>query len=61
MACLTVPARGENPATESTAGEHECHQALTIGDCTAPWKVGAIWPMDLVFMSTFDDQSMSIG
>ncbi len=25
------------------------------------WKVGTIWPMDLVFMSTFDNQSMSIG
>ncbi len=28
-------------------------------DCTG--KVGTIWPMDLVFMSTFDNQSMSIG
>ncbi len=27
--------------------------------CT--WKVGTIWPMDLVFMSTFNDQSMSVG
>ncbi len=25
------------------------------------WKVATIWPMDLVFMSTFNDQSMSIG
>ncbi len=25
------------------------------------WKVGTIWPMDLVFMSTFDNQTMSIG
>ncbi len=25
------------------------------------WKVRTIWPMDLVFMSTFDNQSMSIG
>ncbi len=25
------------------------------------WKVGTMWPMDLVFMSTFDNQSMSIG
>ncbi len=25
------------------------------------WDVGTIWPMDLVFMSTFDDQSMSIA
>ncbi len=25
------------------------------------WKVGSIWPMDPVFMSTFDNQSMSIG
>ncbi len=23
--------------------------------------IGTIWPMDLVFMSTFDNQSMSIG
>ncbi len=26
-----------------------------------PWKVETIWPMDLIFMSTFDNQSMSIG
>ena len=26
-----------------------------------PWQVGTIWPMDLVFMSTFNDQGMSIG
>ncbi len=25
------------------------------------WKVRTIWPMDLVFMSTFDNQSISIG
>ncbi len=25
------------------------------------WIVGTICPMDLVFMSTFNDQSMSIG
>ena len=25
------------------------------------WQVGTIWPMDLIFMSTFDDQSMNIG
>ncbi len=25
------------------------------------WQVGTIWPMDLVLMSTFNDQSMSIG
>ncbi len=25
------------------------------------WKVRTIWPMDLVFMSTFDSHSMSIG
>ena len=24
-------------------------------------NIGTIWPMDLVFMSTFDNQSMSIG
>ncbi len=25
------------------------------------WKDQTIWPMDLVFMSIFDNQSMSIG
>ena len=28
---------------------------------TCEYKVGTMWPMDLVFMSTFDDQSTSIG
>ncbi len=29
---------------------------------SANWfQVGTIWPMDLVFMSTFDNQSMNIG
>ena len=28
---------------------------------TAKWQVGAIWPMDLVFMNTFTDQSMDIA
>ncbi len=30
-------------------------------ECTQKRKVGTIWPMDLVFMSTFDNQSMGIG
>ncbi len=47
---------------------HQCHFApnpektkmATLGPY-GTWKVGTIWPMDLVFTSTFNDQSMNIG
>ncbi len=43
--------------------EHLVHGGVAGGKCLShgTWKVGTIWPMDFVFMSTFDDQSMSIG
>ncbi len=36
---------------------------LIRGKLTAvgTWKVGTIWAIDLEFMSTFDNKSMSIG
>ena len=33
----------------------------SVGAPHGTWKVGTIWPMYLAFMTTFDDQSMSIG
>ena len=42
------------------------HEYKVYGPYGAPgpygtWKVETIWPVDYVFKSTFDDQSMSIG
>ena len=36
---------------------------LVFGDLgpNGTWKVGTIWPIDLVFISTFNHQSMRIG
>ncbi len=31
------------------------------GETIYKYKLLGLWPMDLVFMSTFDNQSMSIG
>ncbi len=31
------------------------------GETIYEYKLLGLWPMDLVFMSTFNDQSMSIG
>ncbi len=33
----------------------------STGPSFGTWKGGTVWPMDLVFLSTFDEQSMSIG
>ncbi len=36
------------------------HECMVHGPCGS-WKVGIMCPVDLVFMSTFNDQSMSKG
>ena len=38
-----------------------CMVKLSIDISYFGYLVSTIWPMDLVFMSTFDNQSMSIG
>ncbi len=40
---------------------HEYRVHGPYGSNYGTWKVGTIWTMDLVFMSTFDNKSMSIG